>query len=257
MSIEANSIEGVKILIVEDNELNREILMKQIENRSGIPIGVSNGAHALPLLSGLHNIDVILMDLNMPVLNGIESIKIIRNILDSNIPVIVLSANEQENEMFREIKPFVDDTISKPYKMDELVSKISSALNPHEEMEFDNPCYNIDAIRDVSDSEEFVNRMIETSYRELNEASNNLTRGLQHKDLFCIHQACHKTKSTAGYLSAATVEKLCTLAEMTSKQENLEVTLALTHCLQIKCERLLYILERDFAALDLPSQIVG
>lgn len=251
----SGSIENVKILVIEDNELNREILMKQIENKAGIPIGVANGAEALPLLSGLHNFDAILMDLNMPVLNGVECIKIIRNVLDSNIPVIVLSANEQENAMFQEIKPFVNDTLSKPYNLEELVNKISAAISIPVESDFSEPCFTVEPIRAVSDSDEFVNRMIQTTYREINEASENLTRGLKHQDLFSIQQACHKTKSTAGYISASAVEKLCGLTEMTAKQENTDLTLALTQCLKIRCERLLFKLEQDYPTLNLETTI--
>ncbi len=247
------SLNNVKILVVEDNDLNRSILIKQLESLSAIPIGSANGAESLPILSGLNNIDLVLIDLNMPVLNGIDTIKIIRNILDIKLPIIVLSANEEKNEMFQEIRPYVNDVISKPYKMEDLIEKMGKVIIDSRKISIPHQSFSIQTLTDISDDDEFTQSMIQKTYQQIMEASDNFSKAIDSGNLVTIQENAHKTKSTAGIFKAKTIYKLCDLVEMTARQKNAELTIALTRTLRIKCDRLLFELDNSYPELNLQN----
>ena len=247
------SLNNVKILVVEDNDLNRSILIKQLESLSAIPIGAANGAEALPILSGLNNIDLVLVDLNMPVLGGIDTIKIIRNILDIKVPIIVLSANEEKNEMFQEIRPYVNDVMSKPYKMEDLIEKMGKVIIDSRNICIPHQSFSVQTLTDISDDDEFTQSMIQKTYQQIMEASDNFSKAIETGDLAIIQDNAHKTKSTAGIFKAKTIYKLCDLVEMTAKEKSTELTIALTRTLRIKCDRLLFELDNSYPELHLQN----
>lgn len=102
------------ILIVDDASINRKILRGILESDYRI-FEAENGARALDCLQQEH-IDVIILDLMMPVMNGLEFLEIVRgNSRYSDIPIIVNSqAGEQENE-YKALELGADDFIAKPY----------------------------------------------------------------------------------------------------------------------------------------------
>jgi signal transduction histidine kinase len=126
-------IRGVRILIVEDNEINAAVL-KAFLNKWGVRImEASNGIQALELMK-YHKFDLIFMDLEMPEMNGYTATKIIRNNNDE-VPVIAFTATLLENmESLIEESGFTD-YILKPFKPAVLKSKIERYA-PHRKIEY-------------------------------------------------------------------------------------------------------------------------
>ena len=114
-----------KILLVEDNEMNREMLLHRLE-RKGFEVEVAkNGQDALDHLNSNHKPDIILMDMSMPVLDGWEATRIIKSNENLKlIPIIGLSANALESDKARAVEVGCDDYITKPINLDRLVEKI-------------------------------------------------------------------------------------------------------------------------------------
>ncbi len=115
---------GRKILLAEDNPVNTIIAEKKLSNWGAIIDYAEDGKIAVDKWrSGSY--DVILMDLRMPVLTGIEAVKIIRSEeKGASIPIIALTASamlEQQNEIF---KVGMDEYVSKPFNPQELLNKI-------------------------------------------------------------------------------------------------------------------------------------
>lgn len=119
-----------KILIVEDDDISQFLINKMTSDLGYHTFIVSNGIEALELLES-ELFDLILMDIEMPVINGFETTRRIRssNITQlSNIPIIGISANPLDND----IQPFLDrgmnDYISKPIHELELKQKLDKQL---------------------------------------------------------------------------------------------------------------------------------
>ncbi len=126
-------IRGVRILVVEDNEVNAAILTKFLTKWDIRIKEAGNGIQALELLK-YHKFDIILMDLEMPEMNGYTSVKIIRE-TDKEIPVIAFTATLLENMESIIKENGFNDFILKPFKPSELKKKIEKYAD-HRKIEY-------------------------------------------------------------------------------------------------------------------------
>ncbi len=116
-------IKSLKVLVVEDVALN-QLLMKIILDDFGFERDIAdNGKIAIEKLQS-KSFDIVLMDLQMPEMNGYEATDIIRNKLHSNIPIIALTADVTETDLAHCKAVGINDHIAKPIDEKELYSKI-------------------------------------------------------------------------------------------------------------------------------------
>jgi signal transduction histidine kinase/ActR/RegA family two-component response regulator len=122
----ALQINKLQVLIAEDNAVNVMLMKKLFSKWDIVPTVAENGERAIELLQ-YGNFDVILMDLQMPVLDGIEATKIIRQMVDpkkANTPIIALTASALFDIKDKVYNSGMNDYISKPFKPNELLEKI-------------------------------------------------------------------------------------------------------------------------------------
>ncbi|QKJ31034.1 response regulator [Mucilaginibacter mali] len=121
---------GLQILIAEDNPVN-VMLMKKLFSKWGIvPTFADNGEHAIELVQ-YGNFNIVLMDLQMPVMNGFDAAIEIRKMPDpkkANIPIIALTASALFDIKEKVYDSGMNDYVSKPFKPDELKEKIFSLV---------------------------------------------------------------------------------------------------------------------------------
>ncbi|MGB5866361.1 MAG: 7TM diverse intracellular signaling domain-containing protein [Arcobacteraceae bacterium] len=114
---EISSLRGASILLVEDNQINRDIILGLLQN-SGLIIDIAtNGKEALDMYNESYKL--ILMDLQMPIMNGYEATKKIREI-DNNIPIIALSANAMQADVNRTKICGMQEYLLKPIMINDL-----------------------------------------------------------------------------------------------------------------------------------------
>jgi CheY-like chemotaxis protein len=124
--IKTNS-KALKILVVEDIALN-QLLMKIVLSDFGFTFDIAdNGKIAIDLLQK-NNYDIILMDLQMPEMNGFEATSHIRNVLNSQIPIIALTADVTTVDLDKCTNVGMNDYISKPIDEKLLFAKINKCL---------------------------------------------------------------------------------------------------------------------------------
>jgi two-component system OmpR family response regulator len=117
-----------KLLVVDDEPQIREILKDFLSDYFDVILG-SNGNEAVTLAQECRP-DVILMDVMMPGLDGISAVKKIReNEITRPIPVLMLTAANTTRQRIRAFDLGVDDYISKPFEVDEVIARIQSKLN--------------------------------------------------------------------------------------------------------------------------------
>jgi len=106
------------ILLVEDNEINLEVAIHFLEE-TGIKIDTaSNGKEAIEKVK-TKGYDAILMDIQMPIMDGYEATKIIRDKLNSKVPIIAMTANVMATDIDKCIEVGMDDHIGKPIDVEE------------------------------------------------------------------------------------------------------------------------------------------
>jgi two-component system, cell cycle response regulator DivK len=119
---------GRKILIVEDNEMNRDMLSRRL-TRNGYDVVLAVHGEEGVAKAGSENPDLILMDLSLPVLDGWEATRRIKSDREtSGIPVIGLSAHAMPEDEIRARKMGCDDFDTKPIEMPRLLGKIETLL---------------------------------------------------------------------------------------------------------------------------------
>jgi signal transduction histidine kinase/ActR/RegA family two-component response regulator len=128
----ADTIKGIRILLVEDNAFNVVVAQEELEDAiEGVQVEVAeNGLIAVEKLKS-STFDVILMDIQMPVMNGFEATKVIRA-LDSEkaqIPIIAMTANVLKEEVDLCYQAGMNDFIGKPFDTNELLNKIFNLIN--------------------------------------------------------------------------------------------------------------------------------
>ena len=113
-----NTLKNSKILLVEDNIINQEIIVGLLEN-SGINIDIaSNGKDGIDMYNK-NSYELILMDLQMPIMGGYEATEIIRK-KDTNIPIIALTANAMIEDIEATKKAGMNEHLTKPINVDKL-----------------------------------------------------------------------------------------------------------------------------------------
>ena len=120
-------LSGKKILLIEDNEINRFLASTLLKKWNASLSMAINGIDAIPYLQK-EAYDVILMDLQMPEEDGFQSTHRIREILKLKTPIIALTANALESERQACLRAGMNDYLSKPYAPDDLYSKIVKHL---------------------------------------------------------------------------------------------------------------------------------
>ena len=116
---------GKMVLLAEDNELNREIALDILEDEGMKVETAVNGEEALRALAekGTEYYDFVLMDIQMPVMNGYEATAEIRKLYpDAKLPIIALSANAFEEDRQKSIAAGMNDHVAKPINIDSLKS---------------------------------------------------------------------------------------------------------------------------------------
>ncbi len=117
------------VLNVDDNEMNRLVLSKIMQNVGVKTIPAENGAEALKKLNAGLKADVILMDLEMPVMNGVQACEYIRNKMDANIPIIINAGSVSAYQKSKLNRLNIFDFLEKPYSMNDIFSKLSKNIN--------------------------------------------------------------------------------------------------------------------------------
>ncbi|OLE97318.1 MAG: two-component system response regulator [Cyanobacteria bacterium 13_1_20CM_4_61_6] len=118
-----------KILLVEDNEMNRDMLTRRLQRRGYEVVIALDGAQGLAMAQS-ESPALILMDISLPVLDGWEATRRLKMAPETkSIPVIALTAHAMSGDRERCIEAGCDDFDTKPVEIARLVGKIETLLN--------------------------------------------------------------------------------------------------------------------------------
>lgn len=115
----------IRILIAEDNEMNREMLMRRLTRRGYEILVAKNGEEAVEV-AGKEQPDIILMDMRMPIMDGwCATQELKKQESTQGIPIIGLSANAMDGDKERAIEAGCDDYCTKPVNFELLINTIN------------------------------------------------------------------------------------------------------------------------------------
>lgn len=246
-------LQGVSVLAAEDVEINRLVLEDILDQEGASYVFTENGQQALEQVKeqGANAFSVVLMDIQMPVMDGYEATRRIHEIYE-DLPVIGLTAHALEEEKQRCLDAGMLDHVSKPVNTDELVSVILRHLHMQPdtaEVTTDSPCSNTrcntmnetasndDIIIDESalttrykGHETLINKLVSTFLSAHCETSKQIRAAIEERDFEKLHKIAHTLKGISGNLEAKQLSVISERAQILTDDRDEE---AFTVCLKM------------------------
>jgi signal transduction histidine kinase/CheY-like chemotaxis protein len=232
----ANRLAGARILVAEDNPVNRELAHHMLAQLGAISLMATNGSEALDVLAR-ETVDVVLMDCQMPELDGYQATKRLREIESQNgrkrVPVIALTANALVGDRERCLAAGMDDYLPKPFTGDELSALLSkwvvldAASDPRERVTKSTPAITtvigsrvgspaldpavLASLRSLSadGGETLVAKLAQIFRDDAQLRREQLTRAFDESNAELLRSAAHAFKSSSANMGARTLAELC------------------------------------------------
>ena len=207
---------NLNLLLVEDHKINQVYAVSILENHK-INVDIAeNGAEAIEKLK-LKKYDIILMDMQMPIMGGLEATKIIRNQLKLFTPIIALTANAIQGESDKCIEAGMNEFVSKPFEEKQLINKIAklfksempkinlnditSDVNPDEVL------YTTTKLEEMSrGNKAFVDKLVKLFKEETPKSIQALNEYLDKKEYDKLKAAAHKMKPSIDMMDIKTIK---------------------------------------------------
>lgn len=126
-SVETRSTAGLRVLVAEDNPVNRILVLKLLAKKGYKTLPVENGAEAVEQVKK-GNVDLLIMDIQMPVMSGLDATKAIRSWEKEEkrrpVPIIGLSANAMAGDAEKALRVGMNDYLTKPIIPHQLYDRI-------------------------------------------------------------------------------------------------------------------------------------
>jgi len=237
--VKAQSFKGLKALLVEDNEMNRFIAMQSLDFLGFETTEAENGKVAIEKIHK-DTFDLILMDIQMPVMDGVEATVYIRQKLRINTPIIALTANAFKHDIDLYLSKGMNDFITKPYDEEDFFRKIDLVLNITQTNKLNAesnlnqvlempqiPSYDLSQIENMSRGDRaFVDKMINIFITLAKQNSEIMQLALANNDIGTIQKTAHKIKPSIdqmGIISLKVVVRRLEKYELSSgSQQELE-----------------------------------
>ncbi|MDF7812173.1 PAS domain S-box protein [Hymenobacter sp. YC55] len=206
-------LRGKEVLVVEDNKFNRQIAKALLTNAHIKVAEAENGALAVEM-ARMHQYDLILMDVQMPVMNGLEATSVLRQELALTTPIIALTANAIKGEREKCIAAGMNDYLAKPFQEDELLKLIGDWVLGTAQQDPTPPrpapaavttpptaLYKLDLLYQIGQGDEdFVVLMLESFIESCEEAVVDLGAALRTQDVKKLRATTHKLKPSLDHL---------------------------------------------------------
>lgn len=144
-ALNLDQLHGARVLLVEDNEVNQEVALGLLEPAHMSIDVAENGEVAVRMVSE-HDYDLILMDMQMPVMDGISATRAIRsNPRFSALPIVAMTANAMDTDRDMGLQAGMNDHVSKPIDPDAMFATVTKWIKPRRELS-EPPAQKVEAI---------------------------------------------------------------------------------------------------------------
>lgn len=219
----------LNILLVEDNAINVKFLKSLFSEYNIKSVIAENGKQAVEQVKN-NDFDLILMDIEMPEMNGFEATSIIRNELQNRIPIIAITANAMAGEQEKCLQLGMNDYISKPIDADLLFEKMLDAVNPDalakktlhqkENVAASKQLINLAfLIKSMRGKKEIIRETIDIFIEQVPLDMDMINEGVSRSDYVMIKSAAHKMKSTFSLAGAQELMPVLEKMELLAKEK--------------------------------------
>ena len=227
---QAKEIHGCHVLLVEDNEINQIVAQNLLETAGLIVSIADNGQIALEyLFNPSHAFNLILMDLQMPIMGGLEATRIIRQFPGlAHIPIIAMSAAVQERERLACHDAGMNAHLSKPVVPDALIKTLlawcqpvdQAVINPMPAWKTETCCLDIARLKLMLVAEDGIYlRLLELFMEKYADISNITEKCLQHNDYESTIASLHKIAGAAATMGAIPLNRAAHTLEIELRED--------------------------------------
>ena len=224
---ERQNFSGLHALLVEDNAVNSLYLSSILKQKGFEVLEAADGQIAIEMCKN-NNFDVVLMDLQMPEMDGISATRIIRNELKCTMPIIAQSANTVQKDIDASYEAGISDYLAKPFSAEQLFSKLELALGvkeivPHTSVSVKkNNASSIfeNALKISENNSDLANRLLQIFIRETPVGILNLRKAVEEKNLPSVKKLGHKYKSSYRLMGVNDAADDCFKLEKTPETES-------------------------------------
>ncbi|MEG6550592.1 response regulator [Desulfocurvibacter africanus] len=259
---QADPLMGLRVLLAEDNLVNQHYASILLKRQGCLTTTAANGREALDKLAA-EPFDLVLMDVQMPEMDGVKATRIIRNdpayAKVRNVPIVAMTAHAMQGDRERFLESGMDEYVSKPIDQDELFKVMRAALakrrdaaaelaHPAQPHKVDNAPED-DAVLDVRKTldrlqgdNEFLGVLYKTFLEDAPNKLASLEQAITDQDYTKMVRESHAFQGAAGTVGAALLREVAGALESASRQREAEP--ARQHFLELKdmvariCERM-------------------
>ncbi len=215
----ARSAQGMRVLVAEDNSIN-QMLAERILQKSGHEITlVSNGREALAAATQDESFDVILMDVQMPEMDGLEATAAIREWernAGRHTPIVAMTAHAMAGDRERCLEGGMDGYVSKPIRPGDIEKAIADAVPGHTDV--------IDRatlLEGLGGDEELLREMAQLFVSDSARMMKEIREAAERGDAAGLHRAAHALKGAIGNFGAKTAFELAQKLENMGRERDL------------------------------------
>jgi PAS domain S-box-containing protein len=205
----------VSILLVDDHDINRKAASLILSKKGYEVIEAKSGQEALEICTHEY-VDLILMDIQMPEMDGYQTVRSIRALKGHNldVPIIALTANAMAQDRQKSLDAGMNGHIAKPFKIEELNSLIEKLITTERvRIHFDETAF----IKRYDDDVLLAKEILDAFFKQLTTEIKVLNTLVARQDYENFNKHLHDLKGTSSYVSACEIEKSCAYMEMLVK----------------------------------------
>ncbi|MEZ0486670.1 hybrid sensor histidine kinase/response regulator [Fibrella aquatica] len=220
---------GKRVLVVEDNDMNRLVATTILASYGVIVLEAADGLKALEILR-TDPIDLVLMDVQMPIMDGLEATRIIRQEISDSIPILALTASAIRTEKEECYKAGMNDFLAKPFEEEELVDKLIKWVNAPEttvEIGF-KPLYDLSKLETIGrGNQAFVQKMVRLFCTDAPDVAAQLKVAYHTQDYERVTYLAHQVKPSIDNMGLHAQKEVIREIEQLAVSEPTSVELAL------------------------------
>ena len=219
-SVAGPLLNKIKILVAEDNPMNQKLLQHLLAQWQINFDMVNNGAEAVKALEQRsEDYALVLMDIQMPEMDGYTATEKVRHDLNLQIPIIAMTAHALAGEKEKCLGAGMDDYISKPINEEELYKLINKYVQSNSPQ--DSSVIDLEYLKIISNGDEvFEKNMIRSFSIQMPEELNRLKSSILKLDYEQIGSIAHNMKSTLSYMGLSQLTPLLQQIEQECKKQN-------------------------------------
>jgi PAS domain S-box-containing protein len=201
---DTNILQGKKILVADDNKMNRMVAKAMLKGYGAEIIQATNGIEAINMVKKM-SIDLVLMDIQMPIMDGLKATKKIRNEISKDLPIIALTAFAIKGDNLKCEEAGMNDYLSKPFQEAQLLNMVCKWLDMQdvsfEEKKTDNvtdvALFSLSKIEDLAQGDPtFVEEMIAVFIEQATLSIQQMKIAFEKGDIARIKSVAHRIKPT-------------------------------------------------------------